>query len=308
LGSVGTGDALTLRDVLCIGNLNFDISFHLAQLPDVHQKVRCENVTLSCGGSAGNTACWLASLGVETGVLGAVGDDVFGQAQLQDLVRYGVDTTLVKKVKTSGMSVILVEGETKRMIKYTGANQYKDLSDIPQVDHIHFSSNEKDTLQKVVNSTAGATLSWDPQELFFKEFLPFFDYVFMNEDDLKRETGEPLSTAAAKPLDVSTLIVTKNGGGCVIFDDTVMDVPSFNIEAVDSTGAGDAFDAGFIFGLHNKVTLKECGVLGTACASIKVQHRGARGGICSKEDVTHFLNSNPGTLRNSLEYFVKEHK
>lgn len=274
-------------DVLCIGNLNFDISFHLSQLPDIHQKVRCENATLSCGGSAGNTACWLASLGIETGVVGAVGEDVFGQAQLQDLSRYGVDTTLVRQVNTSGISVILVEGETKRMIKYTGANQYKRVFDLSQVNHIHVSSNEKETLQKVIDTAGSATLSWDPQELFFKEFLPFFDYVFMNEDDFKRQTGNPISKAG--DLDVSTLIVTKNGGGCFIFHDTMIDVPSFNVKAVDTTGAGDAFDAGFIFGLQTTETLKECGILGTACASIKVQYRGARGGICSKEDLTHFV-------------------
>lgn len=278
-------------DVICIGNLNFDISFHLSQLPDVHQKVRCENVTFSCGGSAGNTACWLASLGVKTGIVGAVGGDVFGQAQLEDLCLYGVDTTAVKKIDRSGIGVILVEGETKRIIKYTGANQYKDIdTNILQADHIHLSSNEKDTLKKVVNICKGTdiTLSWDPQELFFKELVPFFDYVFMNEDDLYRETGAP-TQKAAEILDVPVLIVTKNGGGCFIFDDTDVDVLSFNVEAVDSTGAGDAFDAGFIFGLHNELGLKECGILGTACASVKVQYYGARGGICNREDLIHFL-------------------
>ncbi len=277
-------------DVICIGNLNFDISFHLSELPKIHEKVRCENAIFSCGGSAGNTACWLASLGVKTGVIGAVGDDVFGQAQLEDLLMYGVDISGVQKINKSGIGVILVEGETKRIIKYTGANQYKDIrTDMLQVKHIHLSSNEKGTVQKVVNNKGpGVTLSWDPQELFFKELLPSFDYVFMNEDDLNRETGKPIQKAA-KTLDVSTLIVTKNGGGCFIFDDTLIDVPSFNIEAKDSTGAGDAFDAGFIFGLRNKLGLKECGILGTACASIKVQYHGARGGICTREDLIHFL-------------------
>ncbi len=279
-------------DVICIGNLNFDISFTISQIPDIHQKVRCEQATFSCGGSAGNTACWLASLGVETGIVGAVGDDAFGQAQIDALSRYNVVTNHIKRMGQSGIAVILVEGEAKRMLKYTGANKCKKIDKyILSASHIHLSSNEKDTVEKVVKACerSNITLSWDPQELFFRELLPFFDYVFINEDDLKRETHTNTVHTAARALNPKTLIVTKNGGGCFIFDDTVIDVPSFNMTAKDSTGAGDAFDAGFIFGLKRQVNLRECGILGTACASIKVQHHGARTGICDVQGLKAFL-------------------
>lgn len=286
-------------DVICIGNLNYDISFHVSEIPDVHEKVRCDNATFSCGGSAGNTACWLASLGVHTGVVGAVGHDAFGEAQIEDLKKYNVDTTHINHVGHSGVAVILVEGEAKRMIKYTGANKYKEIDDyLLQCGHVHLSSNEKETVEKVVEmceqpqnqkQRQKITLSWDPQELLFEDLIPFFDYVFINEDDLKRKTGTTTMEEASETLTPDVLIVTKNGGGCFIFGDAVIDVPSFNIEAVDSTGAGDAFDAGFIFGLQNKVSLKECGILGTACASVKVQHYGARGGICNRDTLRTFL-------------------
>lgn len=279
-------------DVICIGNLNFDISFHLPQVPDIHQKIRCEDVTFSCGGSAGNTACWLASLGVKTGVVGAVGDDAFGQAQIQDLLQYGVDTTHIKRIGKSGIAVILVEGEVKRMIKHTGANQYKEIDEtLLLAGHVHLASNEKDTVKKVITicKGKGITLSWDPQELLFEELLPSFDYVFINEDDLKRKTGINHMKKAVKTLESKVLIVTKNGGGCIIFGDAVTDVPSFNVTALDSTGAGDAFDAGFITGLQKKLTVRECGILGVACASVKVQHYSARGGICSLDQIKTFL-------------------
>lgn len=281
-------------DVICVGNLNFDISFHLSQIPDVHQKIRCDDALFTCGGSAGNTACWLASLGVKTGVTGSVGKDAFGEAQLKDLSSYHVDTTQVRRIGRSGVAVILVEGESKRIIKYTGANRYKKIDEhMLSADHIHLSSNEKDTVRKVVEicekSDKKIILSWDPQELFFKEFLPFFDYIFINEDDLRRQTGAKNVESAAELLTSKVLIVTKNGGGCSIFGDAVIDVPSFEIEAVDSTGAGDAFDAGFILGLHRELNLEECGILGTACASVKVQHYGARTGICTIEELSTFL-------------------
>jgi len=285
-------------DVICIGNLNYDISFHLPGIPDVHEKVRCDNATFSCGGSAGNTACWLASLGVKTGVVGAVGNDAFGEAQIEDLKKYHVVTTHIRRIGQSGVAVILVEGEAKRMIKYTGANAYKEIDEyLLLAEHVHISSNEKDTVKKVITICGQReierekkiTLSWDPQELLFEELLPFFNYVFINEDDLKRKTGINNIEMAARTLKPEVLIVTKNGGGCFIFGDTVIDVPSFNVEAVDSTGAGDAFDAGFIFGLQKKVSLEECGILGTACASLKVQHYGARGEIYNTDALKVFL-------------------
>jgi sugar/nucleoside kinase (ribokinase family) len=287
-------------DVICIGNLNFDISFHISQIPDVHQKVRCEDATFSCGGSAGNTACWLSSLGVTTGVVGAVGDDVFGCAQIDDLSRYHVDTSHVKKISLSGIAVILVEGEAKRMIKFTGANQYKEIDEfILEADHIHLSSNEKDTVKRVIDICRGRdiSLSWDPQELFYEEFLPFFDYVFMNEDDLRRESGIEDMKRAAEIFRPAVLVVTKNGGGCFIFADTAIDVPSLGLNPVDSTGAGDAFDAGFISGLQKKFELRECGILGTACASISVQHYGARGGISDIQGVRTFLQQHNVYIR-----------
>ncbi len=278
-------------DVICIGNLNFDINFHISQLPGLHEKVRCDDATFSCGGSAGNTACWLASLGVSTGMGGAVGHDALGQAQVKDLKKYNVDITHVSQINQSGVAVILVEGEAKRMIKYTGANAYKDVGGyLLSYNHVHLSSNDKDTVKKVIDiCERKTTLSWDPQELLFEEFLPYFNYVFINEDDLKRKTGEKNLERAAEILNTRILVVTKNGGGCIIFGDTVRDIPSFNIEAVDSTGAGDAFDAGFIFGLQNMLTIQECGILGTACASLKVQHHGARGGICTRDTLEAFL-------------------
>ncbi|MBU7013682.1 MAG: carbohydrate kinase family protein [Theionarchaea archaeon] len=280
-------------DVVCVGNLNYDISFHVARLPDLHEKMRCEEASFSCGGSAGNTACWLGSLGLTTGMVGAVGEDPLGDIQLQDLASYHVSTENVIRTGTTGIAVILVEGEAKRMIKFTGANQHIKIdASIRDAQHIHVSSSPRTVVQDLISMCRDAplTLSWDPQELLFPELVPHVDYVFLNEDDLKREVKTDSLEKAADILAARCLIVTKNGGGCSILTDEIIDVPSFGYTARDSTGAGDAFDAGFISGLLTQHILKECGILGTATSSIKVQHQGARGGICSRDDLNAFLN------------------
>jgi ribokinase len=223
-------------------------------------------------------------------MVGAVGDDAFGKAQIDDLHAHSVDTNRVQMIGQSGIAVIMVEGEEKRMIKYSGANTCKDVHNLPHCSHIHLSSNEKPILESVVSQRFSTpTLSWDPQELFFEEYIPYFDYIFINEDDLRRHTGISSLLEAARSLQGNTIVVTKNGGGCLIVADTPVTIPSFGIEAIDSTGAGDAFDAGFIFGVLSGLHLEFCGIIGTACASLKVQHYGARGGISSQGDLRQFL-------------------
>jgi sugar/nucleoside kinase (ribokinase family) len=286
-------------DVISVGNLNYDISFRMSRLPDMHEKTRCEDATFSCGGSAGNTACWLGSLGFETGIVGAVGDDPFGYAQLQDLASCHVNTKGVRKTGATGIAVILVEGEAKRMIKFTGANQWIKIDEsIREANHIHLSSNPRTLVQDVVTmcKDTSLTLSWDPQELLFTELVPHFDYLFINEDDLERETGTKNLVKAADTLAAHCLVVTKNGGGCSIITDEILDIPSFGYTAADSTGAGDAFDAGFISGLLTQHNLKDCGILGTAASSIKVQHPGARGGICDRDGLNAFLKKHSLSL------------
>jgi sugar/nucleoside kinase (ribokinase family) len=279
-------------DVICVGNLNYDISFHMSRVPDVHEKVRCEDATFSCGGSAGNTACWLGSLGFEIEIRGAVGDDPFGHAQLQDLASYHVNTEKVRKSGATGIAVILVEGEAKRMIKFTGANKWIEIDkSLRDAHHIHLSSTPRTLVRDVITicEDTPLTLSWDPQELLFSELVPHFDYLFINEDDVERETGTKELVRAADTLAARCLVVTKNGGGCSIVTDERIDIPSLGYTAVDSTGAGDAFDAGFISGLLTQHDLEDCGILGTAASSIKVQHQGARGGICNRDDFNAFL-------------------
>ncbi|MBU6996153.1 MAG: carbohydrate kinase family protein [Theionarchaea archaeon] len=286
-------------DVFCIGNLNYDISFHVSRLPDMHEKIRCDDAFFSCGGSAGNTACWLGSLGFETGMVGAVGEDPLGYLQLQDLASYHVKTETVRRTGATGIAVILVEGEAKRMIKFTGANQWISVDEsIRCARHIHVSSCPLTIVKEIIAICRDVplTLSWDPQELLFTELVPHVTYLFINEDDLRRKIGTTPLKEARDVLPAQCLVVTRNGGGCSILTHDTIDIPPFGYAAVDSTGAGDAFDAGFISGLLTQHTLKECGILGTAASTMKVQHRGARGGICRRDDFNAFLRKHDLTI------------
>ncbi len=93
-----SGSAPARMKILCAGNINLDMIFPTGRLPGPHEKMTVPDASVTFGGSAANTACWLASLGQEVVMAGAVGDDPPGEANLEDLVSSGVDVRGVSVV------------------------------------------------------------------------------------------------------------------------------------------------------------------------------------------------------------------
>ncbi|MFQ6089194.1 MAG: carbohydrate kinase family protein [Candidatus Methanofastidiosia archaeon] len=284
-------------DVLCIGNLNLDLTFFLEDFPREHQKIICEKAHISLGGAAGNTACFLSSLGLKTGFLGCVGKDLVGEAQIRELESYGVETSHISQRGISGIAVILL-GKDKRMVKYPGANLEKELDFeyIRKARHVHLSSNEREDIEKILKfcKKRGIQVSYDPGENRFLDLMSSSDYLFLNEDELGFLVGEK-ELEDLRDLNPKILVVTKNEGGCIVKTKSKkIEVESFGVKSMDTTGAGDAFDAGFIYGLVKKKSLKECGILGVACASLTVQKKGARSGITDERGLLRFLRLRGG--------------
>ena len=97
--------------ILVAGNINYDILFPLDRLPGTHEKMTCEGAAIGYGGSAANTAHWLAKLGVQVVLAGAVGNDALGKAHLEALHGAGVMTRGVQIVDSaSGLAVIFSLG------------------------------------------------------------------------------------------------------------------------------------------------------------------------------------------------------
>jgi len=272
------------------GNINQDIIFSLKRFPDCHEKIVTNYYYIGQGGSAANVAWWLASLGSKARMIGCVGRDRIGDDAIEELGAVGVDTSsIVRSCRRTGLATIMSCGQDKRMIKVDGANVdivFKE-EDYFDARHIHISSLRKDLAESIIYfaNRSGTTISWDPSGSIYGDLLEHVDHLFINEDDAKRNAD----IIAEHPP--KNLVMTLNDGGCRINDS--INVGSFGQETVDTTGAGDAFDAGFIHGLENGLSLKECGRWGVACASRNVMAVGSRDGFTSREDIIKKVKDGP---------------
>ncbi len=276
-------------DVVGIGNLNYDIILLVDRFPEFHEKINARDAQFGLGGAAANTISWLAHFGLKTGYIGAVGRDEIGDAHFSYFRRIGVDTGGIRVVDApSGVAIALIHGEDKRIVKYPGANLLKkvEFEYLSKARHVHLSSNPVETMVKVVNFAheRGITVSLDIGEAQ----LPMgvekkVDYLMMNEDEYRRKFGS-LDPSLSR---ARNLIITLNGGGALVRDSDgkTSEVRGLSAEVVDSTGAGDSFAAGVIYGILGGWSLEDSARLGMLLAYLTVQKVGARSAIVSLEEV-----------------------
>ncbi|WP_297463216.1 ADP-dependent ribose-1-phosphate kinase [Thermococcus sp.] len=276
-------------DVIGIGNLNYDIIMLVDRFPEFHEKVNAKEAHFGLGGAAANTITWLASFGLKTGYIGAVGRDEIGEAHLSFFRRMGVDTGGIRVVDApSGVAVAMVHGDDKRIVKYPGANLFKEIDPdyLGRARHVHLSSNPIETIEKAINlaDERGITTSLDIGEApLRREVEERVDYLMMNEDEYRRKFGslDPFLSRA------KNLVITLNGGGALIRDSqgNVQEIRGLSAKVVDSTGAGDAFDAGIIYGALHGWSLADSARLGMLLAYLTVQKVGARSAVVSLDEV-----------------------
>ncbi|AEC51359.1 ribokinase [Pyrococcus sp. NA2] len=277
-------------DVICMGNLNYDIVFLMERFPGIHEKVNAISVFTGLGGSAGNTATWLAHLGMKVGFIGAVGNDDFGRLHLEFFKKIGVDTRGIKVVdEPTGIAVTMVRGEDKRIVKYPGANRFKEINMdyLKLAKHLHLSSNPVELIRDAVNKakSLGLTVSFDPGEMEVPQDIEEkIDILMMNEDEFKAKYG---SLKNIKNIRSKIAIATLNGGGALVKDEirNVHEVRGLSAEAVDTTGGGDAFNAGFIYGFLNGWDVVSSAKLGMLLAYLTVQKVGARTAVRPISDI-----------------------
>jgi len=276
-------------DVIGMGNLNYDVILLLDKFPEFHEKMEAKEAYFGLGGAAANTISWLAHFGVKSGYIGAVGNDEIGKAHLEYFKRIGVDTGGIRVVgEPSGVAISLVHGEDKRIIKYPGANRFRNFSKkyAKKGKHLHLSSNPPYLVEKAVKfaRVTKKTISLDIGEATLpSQIESLVDYLLMNEDEYRRKFGKlDLHLSRAK-----NVIVTLNGGGALVRDEqgNVFEIRGLSARVIDSTGAGDAFDAGVIYGIIRRWDIVDSAKLGMLLAYLTVQKIGARSTIVTFDEV-----------------------
>jgi sugar/nucleoside kinase (ribokinase family) len=293
-------------DLLVIGEINPDIIVTQPGLAPVFGQVETivEDVRLCPGSSSVITACGAARLGLRTTFAGVVGDDLFGRYMLSQMSARAVDTSgcIVDPARPTGISIVLNKGHDRGTLTSLGTIAALRADQVPrgllqQVGHVHVGSYYlqsalRPDLSALLSEAraAGATTSvdcnWDPAERWsgIDQLLPVLDIFFLNEEEARRITGLTSSKKAARALVESTspvaghplLVAVKQGarGALVTAAGDILRVPAQPMKVVDTTGAGDSFNAGFIYGWATGWDAFQCLRLAVACGSLSTRKVG----------------------------------
>ena len=265
------------------------------------------------GGSAANTIVGIGSLGARAAYVGKVKDDQIGKLYVHDIRAAGVafNTPAAKDGPATGCSYILVTGDGERtMNTYLGAAQDLSPADIDMAEisaagivylegYLWDPPAAKEAFLKAarIAHVAGRKVALTLSDSFCvdryrDEFLGLMrdgtvDIVFANESELHSLYMTSDFDTALKQLrnDVKLGVVTRSEKGCVVVTPTdAVAAPASPItKLVDTTGAGDLFAAGFLYGLARNLAHKQCGELGALAAAEVIQHIGARPQVSLKE-------------------------
>jgi ribokinase len=268
--------------ILVVGNMNYDVLLPLDTLPTPHEKMTCESAVAGCGGSAANTAWWLGKLGAPVTMVGAVGLDPMGDAQLADLESAGVDTGGVTRVtEATGLAIIFSLGQEKRMVRTPGANLHNTFHKqlLNGCRLVYLSGADTPVLEQYAREArnAGTTVLCGCHGASDSDIASLVDGYILNSDEVRELTGMDDPEEGVRALDAKLAAVTLPEGGCLVSEGIAVTlVSSPKLDPVDRTGGGDAFAAGYIAGLYQGLSVEECGRLGNELASIVIMGTGAR--------------------------------
>jgi sugar/nucleoside kinase (ribokinase family) len=281
-------------DVLVLGDANPDLILRGGDLESVsnQREALAETATLTVGGSGAIFACAAARLGLSVAFVGAVGNDVFGRFMREELASRGVDVSglVVRDGRASGVSVVLSRPADRGT--YTAAGTIGDLSDadidrdlLASARHVHVASyylqrSLRPGLPQLLRGarSAGATTSldpnWDPAESWdggLRALLEDIDVFLPNAAEITRIVDRSDVEEAAEAIshgDNAIAVKLGGDGALVLRGSWARRLPAPRVEVVDTTGAGDAFDAGFVFGVVREWSLERCLALATSCGAL----------------------------------------
>jgi sugar/nucleoside kinase (ribokinase family) len=283
-------------DLLVLGDANPDLLMRGDVVPAFGQAEQVvEGARVVVGGSGAITACGAARLGVRTAFVGVVGDDIFGRFMLDALAEHGVDTSgcIVTPDAPTGVSVVLSRGDDRAILTSTGAMtslraDAVDAALLARARHVHVSSyfllgELAAGLPSLFERAhaAGATTSidpnWDPSGGWdggLLELLRATDVFLPNSAEARALTGvDDVDVAAQVLAERGGVVAVKfgQGGGIAISGDEAVRSESVPSDVVDTTGAGDSFDAGFLAGRLEGWSLDRCLSLAVACGSLSTR-------------------------------------
>lgn len=255
--------------------------------------------SLAAGGSAANTINGLAKLGANCGFIAKIGKDSFGEFFSNDMISSGIQPILIQSDTESGIAVALISPDSERTFAtYLGASVELSASDLkPEnfsgFDYLHIEGylvQNQALIEKALQlaKAEGLVISLDlasynvvEENLAFLQDMTkkYVDILFANEDEARAFTGEINPEKAleimAKSVDIAVIKVGKLGS-LIKNNNIKYQIGIIDVNSHDTTGAGDLYAAGFLFGLMNGLSLEKSGQIGAILAGNVIEVIGAK--------------------------------
>lgn len=302
--------------ILVIGELNVDIvATGLRSAPEMGTEILVEDCQLTLGSASAIFAVGMAKLGHSVTFVSQVGRDYFGDFCIRTLRQRGVTTRRVarKADEKTGTTIALSGKHDRALVTHSGAvatltSESIDEALVKRHDHLHLTSYY---LQRALQPSfadifrrakaLGLTTSFDPNSDPTNKWsrsidgvLRYTDVLFVNEREASQLTRTSHAKVALQALGTKVpRAVIKRGprGAMAIQDGTIAAHPGFKVTALDTTGAGDSFDAGFLAAYLRKAPLTECLRLGNACGALSATRVGGTAGQPTEPELQAFLRS-----------------
>jgi sugar/nucleoside kinase (ribokinase family) len=304
---LGIGNALV--DVMTMINddnilSKFDLPKGSMQLVDEKKSIMVKSETvnfnriMTSGGSAANTIHGLAMLGVKTGFIGSIGKDEVGDFFEKDMKYAGINTMLIRRNTVTGTAIAMISPDSERTFAtHLGAAVELDANDLkPEYfdgyDILYLEGylilNKKlvETACKMAKDKnmqiALDMASFNVVEAMLADFNEivekYVDIVFANEEEAKSFTGMAPEVALGRLAQLCEIAVVKVGkeGSWVKREEEIIKIGTVSVNLKDTTGAGDLYASGFLYGYAQNKNLEICGQYGSLLAGHVIEIVGAR--------------------------------
>ena len=311
-------------ETVAIGKINLDISMCVERFPGLKEHAFAQESYVSFGGSAANFAMQSSRLGVKTGLISCVGDDVHGQLVLKELAKVGVDTSSVLVLDNQPTGLFFLAWQPKKgnmVFSEMGANKFleKHLLDdklLERARTLHVAGGFPMMAERAAEKATvdGMILSLDPgrtaSSMNFSKILKHTDLLFVNQRELNDYFKVNPSKTALKKFakEFPGIVILKEGkkGARATDGFEYCKAQAFEVPVVDTLGAGDAFAAGFITAWTRFENIGLALNVGCAVASKVIMHKGAQIGQPTMDETAAFLKKNGISIDPILRTFKRK--
>jgi sulfofructose kinase len=301
-------------EILGFGQIVVDLRCFVPHIPGVDEVVHMKGMNRQLGGMVSIAMVAAARLGAKAALASAVGDDEEGRYCFSSLAEVGVDcaSMVVLTGRRTPFTVALIDGKTGKRTLIFNRGLLNEVDVIPVPDfgkarflhldgHFFPSACQTAELARRAGLKVSLDLSTNERNPDIGRLLAAADYIIVPERFAARHTGASDPAEAARRLadtNSGTVIVTQGEAGSTLLENGVCThVDAFQVQALDTTGAGDSYHGGFIFALSRGLGAEKAAVFASAVAAIKCSRTGAFSAFPDQDEVLSFLKWKSDELR-----------